>query len=262
MIAQQALTRIGRAAVFALAGLVTLGCGVSKTTHQEVADELESCRSARDAIEIDHGKLENKLKASADKLQTELEAKDKQLGATKEELEELRAQRAAMDKQIEEFQTLTESFKELIAADDIQVYVRRGRMIVSLPSGVLFPSGKAELSPRGLKTLAQVATKLEDFKDRRFIVAGHTDNEPIKKAVEFKDNWELSTARALRVTRFLIEKGMSPKNLAAAGYSQFDPVKSNKTMAGRRLNRRIELILEPRVPDFAKLKALEQPSPD
>ncbi len=131
--------------------------------------------------------------------------------------------------------------------------------MVALPSGVLFPSGKAELSPRGLSTLERVASKLDDFKDRRFLVAGHTDNVRIKKAVDFADNWELSQGRALRVTRYLIEKGMRPKNLAAVGYGQYDPVKSNKTPWGRKLNRRIELILEPSVPDFPKLSQMGAP---
>lgn len=235
------------------------GCGVSKNTHQEVVDGLESCRSERDTIETQRQKLANELDALRQKHETQLAVKDQQLDASQEELLELRAQRAEMDKQIEEFQNLTERFQEMIKADGLQVYVRRGRMIVALPSGVLFPSGKAELSPRGLTTLEQVASKLEDFKDRRFLVAGHTDNEPIKKAVEFQDNWQLSAARALRVTRFLIDKGMEPKNVAAAGYGQYDPVQSNKTEGGRRQNRRIELILEPRVPDFAKLRELGAP---
>ena len=237
-----------------------IGCGVTKTTHQDVKDQLQRCESERDALAAKHSKLANELEDQSHKLGKQLEAKESELSASKEELEELRKRRAAMDKQLAEFQKLTESFQEMVAADGIQVYVRRGRMIVALPSGVLFPSGKAELSPRGLQTLERVATKLDEFKDRRFIVAGHTDNVPIRKVTDFQDNWELSAGRAIRVTRYLIEKGMNPKNLAAAGYGQYDPVKSNKGPGGRRQNRRIELILEPRVPDFTKLTEMAPPS--
>jgi His/Glu/Gln/Arg/opine family amino acid ABC transporter permease subunit len=110
----------------------------------------------------------------------------------------------------------------------------------------------AELSPRGQQTLERVAARLKEFNDRRFIVAGHTDNEPIAKT-SFIDNWELSTTRALVVTRFLIAQGLTPNHLVAAGYGEFDPVKSNKTPGGRLRNRRIELILEPKIPDVSKL---------
>ena len=243
-----------------LTSLLGLGCGITKKTHKQVKDDLASCQSERDSLAAKRSELANELEAQTEKHEGDLKAKEEELAASKDELVELRQQRKEMNKQIEEFQKLSERFKEMIAADGIQIYVRRGRMIVSLPSGVLFPSGKAELSPRGLKTLTMVAQKLDDFKDRRFLVAGHTDNVRIKKAKDFQDNWELSSARAIRVVRHLIEKGMNPKNLAAVGYGQYDPVKSNKSLSGRRLNRRIELILEPRVPDFTKLAKLGQPS--
>ena len=74
----------------------------------------------------------------------------------------------------------------------------------------------------------------------------------------FKDNWELSSARALVVTRFLIENGVPPGNLAAAGYGKHDPVRSNRSRRGRRLNRRIELIL---VPDLSELPQLPPQKP-
>jgi chemotaxis protein MotB len=122
-------------------------------------------------------------------------------------------------------------------------------MIVEMPAGVLFPSGKADLSPRGLSTLQTVAGVLKDLRQRRFIVSGHTDNVPLGKAgapgTEYGDNWGLSTARALTVTRFLISSGMAPRTLAAAGYGEYDPVAPNKTARGRQQNRRIEIILVP-----------------
>ncbi|MEM9491438.1 MAG: OmpA family protein, partial [Myxococcota bacterium] len=87
-----------------------------------------------------------------------------------------------------------------------------------------------------------------------------TDNVRIGDSdkIEFTDNWELSTARALRVTRFLIEQGLDPKQLAAAGYGPHDPLRSNRNKRGRKLNRRIELILEPKLPDFRKLARLSR----
>lgn len=241
-----------------MAGAVMAGgCGVNKSKHKAVVDERDACQKERDTYAAERSELARKLEESEGKLKAELDVSKEKLEASEEELEALRKQRADMDRQLEEFQKLTERFKEMIAAEGIEVYVRRGKMIVALPSSVLFPSGKAELSKRGLDTLTRVAGKLKDFEDRRFIVAGHTDNVPIGQ-VDFEDNWQLSAARALRVVRFLIEQGLSPENLAAAGYGEYDPVRSNKNKAGRSRNRRIELILEPVIPDFTKLAKLSK----
>lgn len=240
-----------------LGACLAAACGVPETEHQAVVDELEACQGKHESLTA---KLDT-LNQERDTLVKNLEALDTEfqgkMSATKGELEELRKQRAEAERQLEEFQTLSEKFKEMVAAEGIKVYRRRGRLIVALPSSVLFPSGKDELSERGTQTLEKVAAKLKDFEGRRFLVAGHTDNVPVGKDLPFQDNWELSTSRALRVLRYLVEQGLDPRNLAAGGYGQYDPVRSNGSKQGRRLNRRIELILEPRIPDI-ELESLEK----
>ena len=84
------------------------------------------------------------------------------------------------------------------------------------------------------------------------MVAGHTDNQPIRTA-EFKNNWFLSTARANSVVQFMIKQGFPAKNLAAAGYGEFDPVAKNDTDDNRELNRRIEIILVPNLEELPSL---------
>jgi chemotaxis protein MotB len=91
-----------------------------------------------------------------------------------------------------------------------------------------------------------------EMKDRRFLVAGHTDNVPIKTEL-FANNWYLSTARAVTVVEFMVEQGFPADNLAAAGYADKDPVASNKSKKGRKRNRRIEIIV---VPDLSELPKL------
>jgi hypothetical protein len=81
----------------------------------------------------------------------------------------------------------------------------------------------------------------------RELLAGHTDNVRLGKDDKFHSNWELSTARAVKVTELLVEKGVRPSNLVAAGYGEYDPVVSNATKTGRQKNRRIEIILEPQL---------------
>ena len=101
-------------------------------------------------------------------------------------------------------------------------------MVLVLPTDVLFDSGRANVGPRGKEALSQVAAALSTLKDRRFQVAGHTDNDPIRYS-GFESNWELSTARALSVMKVMTESGVKASALSAAGYGEVDPVVSNDT---------------------------------
>lgn len=112
-------------------------------------------------------------------------------------------------------------------------------------SEVLFPSGSAQLQPGGEKQLASVAQRLVEIaskipKDINWVlqVDGHTDNKPIKSP-QFPSNWELSTARAIAVVKFLHDQGIPNENLVAAGYGEFQPLSTTDTAR----NRRIELKL-------------------
>lgn len=257
--------------------IISLCCGpgacVTKSTHLEALNQVRrnteqqarsrcekekaALQAKRDAEVARQQQKQQELEAelaAARKDKTELEAQcQSKLQATGEELSELRQQRAAIEARLAEFKAITDRFRKMIDTGSIRVYMRRGRMILALPSSVLFPSGKADLSKRGEKTLAEVAQTLKGFPKRRFLVAGHTDNVPVGKELGFADNWELSSARALVVTRFLIEHGVRPKNLAAAGYGKYDPVRSNRSRRGRRRNRRIELILVPNLSELPQL---------
>jgi chemotaxis protein MotB len=119
---------------------------------------------------------------------------------------------------------------------------------------VLFDSGQTTVKPSGRQALTQVASILRSISDRHFQVAGDTDNVPISSAA-FPSNWELSTRRAVEVVHFLIEQGMKPELLSAAGYGEFDPVASNDSPEGRKKNRRIEISLQPNIDELVSLPA-------
>ena len=96
----------------------------------------------------------------------------------------------------------------------------------------------------GRATLAQVGDVLSELPDRSFQVEGHTDDVPIATE-RFPSNWELSSARALSVVRVLVQAGVSPEHVSGAGYGEYQPVADNGTAEGRRLNRRIEIVMLP-----------------
>jgi chemotaxis protein MotB len=181
---------------------------------------------------------------------TQLEAQIKDLGdkagITERELAELRAEKAKREAELDVYRSLFASLKKMIDAGTIKVGFREGRLVVQLDDAILFDSGRAKLKQTGQDAIAALIKPLNDVK-RDWIVAGHTDNVPIKTAT-YNSNWELSSARALEVVSFMIEKGMPAENVGAAGYAEFDPVADNSTPEGRAQNRRIEIMMMPTIP--------------
>jgi len=120
--------------------------------------------------------------------------------------------------------------------------VRRGLVVRLLTDNVVFDPGQAVLKPPAVPVLTGVAHALNIDKTHPIMVEGHTDNVPISGS-QFPSNWELSTARASVVVRFLIRAGLDKYRLGAAGYANLYPVASNSTASGRSKNRRVEIVL-------------------
>jgi chemotaxis protein MotB len=143
---------------------------------------------------------------------------------------------------------LVSELKEEIGKKEIEITSLADRLSVSLVDKILFPSGEAEISPAGLRVLQRVGNIIKNVEDKTVRVEGHTDNVSIRPSLQkqFPTNWELSTARATNVVRFLQDKvGMDPTRLQAVGFSEYHPLVSNDKPAGRSKNRRIEITLLP-----------------
>ncbi len=246
-----------RTQILGLVGTIALAaCGVAQEKYDGAVADLKKCQDERAAATAQVSDLQKKLgdvtgqynQASA--RGTELEGN---MAATQKELAELRKQHEEEQKRLAAFKALTARFQKMIDSGKIAVAFRNGQMIMKLPSGILFASGKADLSKDGQATLSDVASALKDFADRKFLIAGHTDNVPLPRGGRFKDNWELSTSRALTVARFLVKQGVNSQSLGAAGYAEFDPVAPNDSDAGRQENRRIEIVVVPNISEMPKL---------
>lgn len=248
------------------AALVLAGCLVKKSTHQKALDHISDLEGRIAALEKEEAdrkqalaELEARLGELRGNLDTTTRTKDEELArvrgekeATVAELEELRKQRDAQEQRLAAYRELQQKFRALVDSGKLQIGFRNGQMVVKLPSSILFASGASELSPAGKAALADVARVLIDFKDRRFLVAGHTDNVPIKTRT-FRNNWVLSTARAVSVLEFMVAEGMPAASVAAAGYADQDPVAPNDTEPNKELNRRIEIILVPNLSELPQL---------
>ena len=253
---------LGLSLVVALGG----GCLVKKSTYDkalahvsslegQLADE-QKARLDREArikgLEGELDELRGEYDATARSKEDELKRLAGEKEATQAELDELRKQRDAQEQRLAAYRQLQDRFRALVDSGKLQIGFRNGQMVVKLPSSILFPSGSDQLSSAGQAALTEVTTILLDFKDRRFLVAGHTDNVPIHTK-KFRNNWVLSTARAVTMVEFMVEHGMPPTQVAAAGYGEIDPVAPNDTPAGRELNRRIEIILVPNLSELPQL---------
>jgi len=137
---------------------------------------------------------------------------------------------------------LEEALGDQIKRHEIDMRVTPEGLVVSLSEVGFFNSGDAELLADGQSTLTRIAQILND-KGFMVRVEGHTDDMPIHNA-RFRSNWELSTARATQVVSLLVERhGFDPRQISAAGYSQYRPVASNDTEEGRKMNRRVDLVI-------------------
>jgi chemotaxis protein MotB len=120
---------------------------------------------------------------------------------------------------------------------------RRGLVVTILTDKLLFDSGSATLQPTGMPLLSEITNLLAVDKQHPIVIEGYTDDVPIATS-QFPSNWELSTARATSVVRYLISSGISENRLSAAGYADLHPIASNATTDGRGRNRRVEIVFQ------------------
>jgi chemotaxis protein MotB len=144
---------------------------------------------------------------------------------------------------------LSKSLQDEISKGNITIQQVRDRLTINMVDRVLFDSGQAQVKPAGVKVLQQVGDVLKTVTDKQIRIEGHTDNVPISSKLQdrFKTNWELSTARATTVVRYLIDQGgVDRQYLSAVGYADTHPIASNDSDEGRSSNRRIEIVLYPK----------------
>ena len=229
-----------RAAVVLAAFLAA--CGVKKELYE--AKELEAQKNLK--MYQDEAQKSADLEKKLASVEGRLSELEKQYGAEKGQLmaekDRLAAEKAALERKSAEYERLAGSLKNQIAAGQIEVSELRGKLTVKLKDKILFGSGSTAIGRDGKAALDTVAEAFKDVKGRNVLVAGYTDDVPTNPK-SFPSNWELSTARAIAVVKYLQSKGVDPVMLGAAGFSEYRPVAPNDTPDGRSLNRRIEIAL-------------------
>lgn len=183
-------------------------------------------------------------------------ARIKELSDQVSQMQRLRAQET--DELKAALAQLESKLKGEIASKQVSVGMEERGVVITFVDEVLFDSGKAIIKPGAYDVLNRVADILKDkVADKNIGVEGHTDNQPIKYS-GWKSNWELSTARATSVLHYLVDNcGITPERLQATGYGEYRPVASNLTQDGKQKNRRVEIIILPKITK-ADLENLER----
>lgn len=209
---------------------------------QKTKAELEAEKAAAAAEAERQRRLAGELAKTAKELEAEKASAAGEAERQRQLAERLAAEKRELERKSADYQSLASSLSDEIKAGRVQVSELQGKLTVRMAEKVLFPTGSATISKDGQATLKVVAKGLEAVKGRIIRVEGHTDNVPIHNE-RFPSNWELSSARAIAVVRFLQAQGIEPARLGAAGYAEFQPIAPNDTAEGRAQNRRIEISL-------------------
>jgi len=221
---------------------------------KSLSAELDDLKKDRETLQKDKEALQRNidtLEQEKTALQKEQEAVIRDKAALAEKISELseKAEKAEqLEKATQTYQDLTQKLEKEIHEGQVQITEMKNRLTMTMVDKIIFPSGSAVIGKDGKKVLDKVVSILKDVKDKRIQIEGHTDNVKIVSTLKatFPTNWELSTARATEVVRYLQEHGgIDPKLLSATGYGEYQPVVPNDTDEGRHKNRRIEIVLLP-----------------
>lgn len=169
-------------------------------------------------------------------------------GGTTLELEQnIEPSEDILEGDLESLKDLLEEYADSIGlSHEIVLSVEERGLIVRFMDKVLFDSGKADLRPESIEILSSIGDilNMEEFKNRLIKVEGHTDTVPTGRSSQFPTNWELSSARATNVLRFLVEeKGIKGNRISSSGYSYYRPIAPNDTAENKQKNRRVDIVI-------------------
>lgn len=189
------------------------------------------------------------LKAKSD----ELNEKEKLLSEREKSLQEMRKIIARQDSITNRLNNILRDALLGFNADELSVEIKNGKVYVSMSDKLLFKSGSSSVESKGVEALKVLAGVLDKNRDIDILVEGHTDNVPIKTAL-YKDNWDLSVARATSIVRVLSnDYKINPIRMTASGKGEFFPRAGNDSPEGRAKNRRTEIILSPKLDEIMQL---------
>tara|TARA_A100001037_G_C15018445_1_gene575157 strand:- start:21 stop:944 length:924 start_codon:yes stop_codon:yes gene_type:complete len=234
---------------------------VSKNSRyiSEKAKETKELLKELEIAKIELFNKEDNLLKMSDSLSNSLSNKEKELLEVQKELDQRATRVTELEAVIRSKDSAVTSLKSRMSealvgleGEGLTLEKRNGKLYISLEEDLLFASGQYELNTNGIEAIKKLANVLSSQQGLEILVEGHTDSIPYSRG-QLKDNWDLSVMRATAVVKTLIENSLNASQLTAAGRGEYLPITSNSSSEGRAANRRIEMILSPRLDNIFKL---------
>jgi chemotaxis protein MotB len=240
----------------------------AKSERNKWQADFDAATKKYDALQDSYAVLEKNsneaLKVNLAKnreLLEQLEAKEKslaieqeRLNASSKRLNELESLIAAKEASMRKLKETLSNALNGFEGKGLTVEQKNGKVYVSMENKLLFKSGSWAVSPEGKNAVIEVGKVLGDNPEISVLIEGHTDDDPFGGSGPIEDNWDLSTKRATAIVAILSEnKKVNKENLTAAGRGEFSPLASNSSAEGKAKNRRIEIILTPRLDEISKM---------
>ncbi|SFZ89695.1 chemotaxis protein MotB [Flaviramulus basaltis] len=245
------------------------------TQRDKLQADYNASKANYDNLKASYNALEENSSASIAanskknrELLAQLEAKEQALAAENARLEKLKKELEDRSNRVAELENVIASKDAAMTAlknaisraltdfegKGLTVEQRDGKVYVSMENKLLFNSGSWAVGSEGRRAVQQLGNVLGDNPDIAVLIEGHTDNVPYQGNAQLSGNWDLSTKRATAIVNILRENvSINPENLTAAGRGEYAPVASNETAEGKAKNRRIEVILTPKLDELSKL---------
>lgn len=230
-----------------------------KSGTQTAADQEASRQLIRDL---------QKTQENLQKKEDELRDKERMLTATQDSINALGGVLVKKDSRLAELESMLSAKDSAVRAlkntlsnalvgfkdKGLSVEHKNGKVYVMLEERLLFATGSTVVDPNGVLALKELGKVLEKNPDISIMVEGHTDDVPMKGSGDIKDNWDLSVMRATSVTRIILSNAkITPLRITASGKGEFAPADPGKTSEARKKNRRIEIILTPKLDEILKV---------
>ena len=231
-----------------------------KKNLADKTDQFNILTNKNNELQKKYEDLINMSLSQTDKLSKALAAKSEELTAKEKLLTEREKTLEEMNRVIARQDSITKRLNSILRnallgfnSDELSVEIKNGKVYVSMSDKLLFKSGSSAVESKGKEALKLLGGVLDKNVDIDILVEGHTDNVPIKTSV-YKDNWDLSVARATSIVRILTtDYKIAPTRMTASGKGEFFPKADNATAEGRAKNRRTEIILSPKLDELMKL---------
>lgn len=234
---------------------------VSSCVSKKKFEELEASKASVDAalaeaqgqiqgLEEANTELQNTLESEKERLNNEMATLRNELDATKGSIQEMRSKLNMTEEELADLKQEINGIFDTYKESGLSLEERNGRLTIMTEAPVNYASGSSRLDRTEREAIAELAETLKNNPDVKILVEGHTDDKKVIPGASFRDNWELSTMRAMSVVRELLREGVDPAQVAAVGRGEYMPAASNDSADGRSQNRRTVILPDAQLGDL------------